>query len=345
MFIEQIDATEKKFEDNLTPSHEQFLERDVWDDKITGFKYEYTIDDCCLVRTTDALPVNGFVETPENGYVLVRAYPFGLSFDFLGLLRENNLNPELFKLIQRNRRDTVHFCINGLVSDHMNGIFSGRPFIIIEPLKYHIDSPDLKALRAADTYFKGNVELSNEAVILIRSDVYEQIKDDPNYSEELGRYRIFTYTGEEREATHQVLNKLGYDAFIINDHGYVHGLDRKEPASSVYSFINHCAEEHAISTEPHFYSKSREEVLIKMESELKATTIQLVDIILKELGKSEREIEDYHYLFASNSSLLEDGLINLVTEYGIDNFARLIARINEETLAQIEEEKNALNLS
>ena len=148
----------------------------------------YTVDDCALVRTTGAFPFNHEVHTPAYDH----AYDFGDSvylrdalYDTLREKFPDTWMEEKGKnaIYSPNPRQTLHFTLNGLVQSHMMGNFEGRDFIIIEPLKYHIDD-SLYALRPEDTYFKGNLELSSESALVISEEKYEQIKNDPEYSKE-----------------------------------------------------------------------------------------------------------------------------------------------------------------
>ena len=333
MFIEEIDAQNEEL------NHDSLIHDE---------NYEYSINDLVLVRTTDYLPNNEVIETPDNALAVVREFPEGFKYILMDMLE--NLPEEVkmqtlenFKVYERVKRQTLHFCVNGLVSSHMYGNFDDRNVKIIEPLKYHINSNDLIGLRSEDTYFKGNVNLSNEAVLLLKSDYYEIIKSDPNYMDELSKYKIFTYKGHnEVYAVNEVLNKLGYDSFIINNHGYTNGLDSNTNAEKMYSFINKYATEHNINQERHFYSDIKMEDLDRQTREGINVTSRIVDEMTMALNKDDEYKKYMHDMIEKsnyNQSYNEKLLSDLITEYGLENLAILIGRINAEILSEIRDEK------
>lgn len=193
------------------------------DDSVLKRNDSYDLDDCVLVRTTDIFPFNGIVETPVHG----NAYAF-TSSDIIGeaildVLRKKYSGDELLKESKKYEvcfeifRTTIHFCINGLVTSHMYGNFEGRPYAIIEPLKHHIMDKSLCSLNACDTYFNDDMVLSDEAVLVITEDKFNEIKNDLLYVDTLSKFKIFVYRGNNQyEAVRNVLEKLGYDYFRIN---------------------------------------------------------------------------------------------------------------------------------
>ena len=342
MFIEEIDAHDESYvKDSLTKTHQDII-NDYSD-------YDYSIEDCVLVRTTNHFPFGGVIKTPINAYAVAKFLPCGMDEAIKSILetieedkREEILNR--LKVNQRVLRNTTHFAINGLVSSHMYGNFDSRPFIIIEPLKYHINSESLQSLRVEDTYFDDNIVLSTEATIIIRSDIYNQIKDDDNYKEELSRYRIYTYSGSnEKKAISEVLNKNGYDSFVVNDHGYSNGLYDEKPASKMYSFINQYRKNNNIGSEKHFYSKNREEVVNAMKNEALSIAYRIIEEMCKELHlESEQKelcriVRKEYYLSKEENEYLK----SFILRYGFDNFVKLIERINVEFNQELLEEKNS----
>ncbi len=156
-------------------------------DSVDYIDKEYTINDCVLVRTTDIFPMDGIVETPING----NAYEFGRS-SIIGeaiskKVREKHPNyymteeegekysKELaeFDVCFETCRRTIHFAMNGLVGTTAYGNFDNKPFVIFEPLKYHID-PSLKCLRVEDVYFDNDMRLSNECSILLEENYLKE---------------------------------------------------------------------------------------------------------------------------------------------------------------------------
>ena len=137
------------------------------------FVCTYTIDDCVLIRTTEHFPFNHEVLSGKSAHGVVKE-----SLDIVSeyiwhkcpnLSEEEKINLinnlKIYNIIERN---TVHWCINGLVGSHGFNDFSERPFIIIEPLKYHVNDKNLMSLLAEDTYFSDRVKLSDKAILLIK---------------------------------------------------------------------------------------------------------------------------------------------------------------------------------
>ncbi|MBR3362434.1 MAG: hypothetical protein IKG40_00745 [Bacilli bacterium] len=142
-----------------------------------------------LVRTTDSFPFYHEIHTP----LYDGAYDFEGSMYFHYIIVDKlkeiygdkwKEEYEKYKIFSENPRDTLHFTINGLVQSHMQGNFDERKFILLEPLKHHIDE-SIRSLRPEDTYYKGNMSLLNEAALIISEDVFNEIKNNPNYIEEL----------------------------------------------------------------------------------------------------------------------------------------------------------------
>lgn len=74
----------------------------------------------------------------------------------------------------------VLFSLNGLCPDDNehgfgNNTFSNKNCVIIDSLSHHIDN--VISLVPTDTALKGDVYLSNEAIILIRLSVYNSLSD------------------------------------------------------------------------------------------------------------------------------------------------------------------------
>ena len=297
----------------------------------------YNIEDCMLVRTTNFFPFNHEIHTQkeENAYKLDNSMYF--KYPLLEILQEKY--PDTWKdeekkygVFSKLQRETIHFTINGLVQSHDYGNFEGRKFIILEPLKYHIDD-SLLALRPEDTYFKGSMKLSNESSILINDKVYEQIKDDPKYKEELETYaNIFVYTGENEElAVREALNTLGYDSFLVSNNYLTNGQDEDYPAKEMTDFLKTFAEVHSISQTPHSYTAEYKE-------EPEATLA------------SAEEIDGMHLKYIlDNSDLpneLKEAILDEMDNYFSNSFKNLlkeaIETIGLEKLEKLTQEFNGL---
>lgn len=330
---------------------------EYYGDSVKYTDKEYTIEDCILVRTTDIFPKNGVVQTPLNAKACGKGESFYLGDIIYEKLKQKYPNRsietieeekfskelEKFNVCYQSYRSTIHFCINGLVGSHSYGNFGSRPFIILEPLKYHFDN-SLTGLRVEDTYFNDNMKLSNECVILIKEDMFKAISNNLEYLNELKNFKVYVFKGNEQIAVKEVLKDLGYDAFTVTSNGYYNGLDDSLAAGKMYRYINHFSTENNISLERHYYSKIKEEDDNKLFEHTKEVDKQhllyLVDNsnIPNELRQNIKqvleEIDSISYL----KIILEPMLENFVDLVGLDEISKLTSEFNNNFI-------NNLNLS
>lgn len=299
---------------------------------------DYKLEDCALVRTTHGFPFNHEVHTPIFDHLYDFALPEYFQFVITEVLKK--YYPDTWQEEEKKYftyyeilRDTLHFTINGLVKSSIYGNFDARPYIIIEPLKHQIDNPPL-SLRAEDTFFEGNLTLSEECTLLIKYDVYEMIKNDPEYIEDLKKYRIIVYKGEnEVQAVHNALEILGYDAFMISDHGYT---ERDGAAEKMTTLLNKLAQERGISQTKHRYTKNHKEEEALMAESNKRFDREYAEYILgyglehgcisEEFAEYVLEIIDkYNYFSAEHREAIKE-MIELI---GLERLAVLTAEFNE----------------
>ena len=272
-------------------------------------KYDdYTLYDCILVRTTDAFPFNKVIETPIHG----NAFVYGNSYIFgdvlLDMLKEKyvdiNKNRDLFfekmkklQIASKSCRSTIHFSINGLVSSHAYGNFDNRAFTILEPLKYHIEDSSLLSLNVCDTYFNDDMKLSDDAIILIDKNKYEEIKDKEEYIEVLSSMKVYVYTGNLQEALSIVLHDLGYDSFIVNSNGYVNSYMDNTGANKMCNCIDKLKKDFNVETVNHFNSDYNRDD--KMNTSIEG---------------EKSDLDSFIYIFnrAIGDNLLDDELVSLV---------------------------------
>lgn len=308
----------------------------------------YNINDCILIRKTNVFPKNNIIETPIHGL----AYSFGRS-SILGdalteKLREkykdmNDFLKELKKydIYYETYRRTIHFTINGVVSNSLYGQFN-YPYAIIEPLKYHINEESLLGLRVEDTYFTDDIKLSNEAIILIPEE--EAIKLEEEYG--FTNLNIKTYKGNIEDAIKKELTELGYDFFVVNDHGYRDGLNPDTKDSEMYTFIYDYSKEHGISQVKHFYSDiNHEDQMIRLE-EGEKIDLEHLEYILNSGLVSDELIEKINNLLDNRmyyKNEFNQLMTNLIDEIGLDNLLFLTKEFNniklEERNLKIEKNK------
>lgn len=142
------------------------------------FASNFSIDRLSLVHTTSYLPQNGVIRTTINATE------------------------------GKNMRNTVHFAVNGQVSEHdMGTAWRGMPIIIIDPMKEHINQ--IVNVNPVDTWTYGSVKLSDNAIILIDSTRFDQIKKENEKVVEELKDKIVLVDGNAKTAVDEILLIMG----------------------------------------------------------------------------------------------------------------------------------------
>ena len=324
-------------------------------DSIDYTDREYRIEDCILVRTTDIFPMDGIVETPING----NAYEFGKS-SILGeaiskKVREKhpnyymteeageNYSRELaeFDVCFETCRRTVHFAMNGLVGTTAYGNFEGKPFVIFEPLKYHLDQ-SLKSLRVEDVYFDSDMKLSNECSILLEENYLRENSNNLEFLEQLKNFNVYVYRGNQQAAVSKVLSDLGYDSYLISSNGYSNGLSDGMAASKMWRFVNNFATENNISLDRHFTSQINYEDSMVRQERGRQTDIKHLTYILDNSTVSEELKNKIVPLLYEHPSYLESLMDELVNEIGLDQIKELTSDFNDLYIKELNSTKTRI---
>lgn len=326
---------------------------------------DYTVNDCMLIRTTDVFPYDKVIETPEHGnaYTTMSSEIFKNAINelFLSDVREKYADEENYLLkeeaiekivnetdiICETCRSTLHFTINGLVGSHAYGNFEGNPYIILEPLKYHVDEKSLIGLRPEDTYFNDDLNLSNEAVIMMPLDQVVKLLSDDKKVATLKNFNVCIFDGDERKAVECVLEQLGYDSFLVNSHGYEDGIMENTNDNDMYKFIYNLAEEKKISTERHYYSSVRKEDLEKLISMQEQYNKDYFMYVLNNCDISEPLKENLLTLYnddliTKNYDFVQDHVESLLKEVGYDKFVQVTYDFNKMCINNLKNRKNTL---
>lgn len=324
-------------------------------DSVDYIDKEYTINDCVLVRTTDIFPMDGIVETPING----NAYEFGRS-SIIGeaiskKVREKHPNyymteeagekysKELaeFEVCFETCRRTIHFAMNGLVGTTAYGNFDNKPFVIFEPLKYHLD-PSLKCLRVEDVYFDNDMRLSNECSILLEENYLKENSNNLEFLEQLKKFKVYVYRGNQQAAVSKVLSDLGYDSFLISSNGYSNGLSDGMAASKMWRFVNNFATQNNISLDRHFTSQINYEDSIARQEKGREIDIKHVTYILDNSTVSEELKNKIVPLLYEHPSYLEPLMDDLVNELGLEQIKQLTKEFNDLYIKELNSSKTRI---
>ena len=300
----------------------------------------YTVDDCILIRTTDIFPTDKIVQTPENG----NAYSFNINYMFIAAIEkkinkeQSNVNKDDYNIYYDICRTTTHFTINGLVSSHMYGNFDDRPYIIMEPLKHHIDEESLVGLRVEDTYFNNDIALSDEAIILIPSQHFEKIVGDYNYQETLKQFNVVVFDGDEVHAVNYILNQLGYNAFLTSQHSYVSG----EEEDKMVNFVYDLAEERNIPVDKHCYSTVGQQDTQNRFNSMKESEMRFLNFVLDTVAIPEILRNEIIYCRDNGyDTVLKEHIENLVDIVGLETLKYLTQQYNQERILENQAKKSS----
>lgn len=326
---------------------------EIIEDSLDNSNKEYSINDCVMVRTTDIFPFGGIVQTPING----NAYGFASSLYFGEIIsemlrnkypyrftneeEEKNFFKELheYEIVFETLRRTVHFTINGLVGSTAYGNFDNKPFVIIDPIKHHLNK-SMMSLRVEDTYFDNDVTLSNESAIVIDEKTFNQISNDPIYMEDLSKFKIYVYKGNQQDAVSLALNDMGYDSFMVSSHGYVYGIEENSPSSKMYDFVNNFAIKNNIPREKHFYSEiNYEDALARNKKSEEINKMHLM-YVLGNSNLPKEVIETIVFVVESNNQIT--GLIEqVIQQIGFEQLKTLTQEFNKNYIETLKKGKNS----
>ncbi len=246
-------------------------------------KRKATLSDLVLVRTTKNLPIEGIAE--RTGFYSEVKFDYSL---FKKELEEDGLDPAMFEYGYLLRRNTVHWTLNCLVTNHMQGSFSGREFIIVEPLEEQINNPALININESDSYFNQDVVLSDKAVIMIRLDTYQKLIQNPEIKAKLDKLNIAVFTGDEKVAVHMLLQDMGYIYGEINQAMFVPGNDEVDTfCTDIRRVIAEKVEEfqsqgRKISRGQHSGTREEQESSVDAMRLIDASEDEFLDFLIKE---------------------------------------------------------------
>lgn len=317
---------------------------------------DYKIDDCMLVRTTDIFPFDRTIKIPNNddayefdsSNILGGAIQKVLKNEYSGNTESTEYNKELkeFAVVFKTCRSTTHYCINGLVESHEYGNFDNKPFLIFEPIKYHLD-PKPVSLRSEDTYYSNDIILSSESAIAISKSFFDQIEAQNNVEllEQLLKYKLYVYEGDQKVVTQFILNDLGYNAFRISEHGYANNGGVSVEASKMYNFINNYAKTNNIGQEPHSLSVNNQKDLIERSKESEKADREHLNYLLLNGNFSESFIAHVNLALSKGTFInkeLDDLMDIVVSSLGLEKIKKLTKQFNDDYISKLKSSKKRL---
>lgn len=320
------------------------------------------IKNIALVRATDIIPTEGIIfPVSEAKYIEKnRNNPFAQGITSL-LKKEGLITPIDFSKLndeqyteEKNKEITsvtnkyipytsnynsmVLFSLNGIVPDDKeagfgNNTFSNKKCAIIDSLSSHID--EVISINPTDTAIKGSVKLSNDGVIIIEKNTYDNLKNDDK--NKLSRFNVITFEGNLRDAVESFLKnsqKYTCEKLVLSSSkgGYIESPTSEELKKT----IKQIAEERHISMAYHLniilHNTENTEKLKSVESEHE-NILQIKNYYQNEFYKylfSEMQVYDTlkYYLLNYNSDIYIDELCEIIQEFGLDNYKKICDKFN-----------------
>ena len=294
-------------------------------------KGEYTSSDIALVRVTDHLPLNGFISS-------IADVPFVYKMNNVAheavdrILEEQGLSWDERKdqaraltPLSTQYRSSVHFCLNGIVSSHMQGNFEGNPFVIIEPFSEHENDDNILAVRGEDTYFKGGLELSDKFIILVDKRYASQLIDSG-----IDESKVVFYKGDQAKALESMLIHIG----IVPELVWKDYIIDSKTSPFIDNFIKgkqyphdkHCFSESYVSDDEKtlvLWQKYGENFYSYLYSKVYGDTSskkEEIDMLSKASGYDQKAV---------------DTVVSLIKTIGMDNYKNIIDDYNATIIDKI----------
>lgn len=170
--------------------------------------------DFVCVHKTDYIPENDRIKTGKESEVV-----FDTSI---------KIDEEEYQIQYKQERDTIHFCVNGEVTDNNGGTWSNSKYAILVPLE-NIDSRQIKGGLPVDLYTDGGINLDSSSWILCPKGESEKIKEQNK------KINVIEYEGENVSGYANILLQyLGYDYKEGNNYGWL--FDR-ESQDNFYNIL------------------------------------------------------------------------------------------------------------
>ena len=316
------------------------------------------VNNIALVRATNIIPFDGIVRPVSEVPYLKMNTSTQFSFAMSDLLRKvGKIPPATFKITREdieNRKQVlkqyipymsdynsmVLWSINGLVPDDSengfgNNTFSNKKCVIIDGLVEQLQLSNVVSLVPTDTAIRGNVKLSNSAIILIEQNEYDSLSEQQR--KQLSSLNVKTFSGDLRQAVERVLLETGRyiperPTLSRADGGY----RKSDTSEELKETINSVANEHNILQVYYFniLINGNREKLGELADELDNINIvntyfqrQFFEYISNKMNINRR-LASYlrHY---PNTDFYIKQLCNEIETYGIENYRKLVEEYNQ----------------
>ncbi len=191
---------------------------------------EITADQLLFIRKTHIFPLDGVVE-PIGDYSGMEY--MDSPFDSILRRKYNAIDADEFEILTPRYRATSHWCINGIVGDHLDNFFTGD-FMIIEEASEHKDNSQLLNVKAEDSIFLGDLKLSTKFKVMMSVKKYKELIQDEKMKKQLEKVGVILYRENPQKVLKTYMNDNGYVWGDISSWGYALGRSREEEAQTEY---------------------------------------------------------------------------------------------------------------
>lgn len=335
------------------------------------------INNIALVRATNIIPFDGVVRPLSNVPYLCKNIGTEFSAGISDLLNEFGVIPPLdysrmfeddyydnmvslsSKILKEylpyssDYNSIVLFSLNGICPDDnehgfANNTFSNKDVAIIEPLSEHIDQ--IISLVPTDTSIKGDVILSNEAIILIREDVYNSLNEEQKSMLHSNKFHIKTFVGSLKDAIKNELQNSGkYIPETLSLSASTGGFMPSETSELQKECINKVVENFGLLKMKYFNLITAQNIP-NSKYDFIYNEFNNAQIVQKYyIEKFLKEFLTYANAPANMISVISQNVyykpfisrvIDIIKKIGIDNYKRFVDEYN----MKLEEKKNNMTL-
>lgn len=321
----------------------EILKRDLEDELY--IKRKYDISDFALVRTTNFLEEDHVLKALCKIPFVINTnnVPFSTMHEILRNKYNINVYDEIedeklrllvgkYSPLSTQYRSTIHFTLNGLVSNHSMGIFNNNNFIIIDRLDKHLGIDDFRSIRMEDTFVYGEFSISDSAIILIDAEKYPKLLKEYVW---LDTYKnIVLFRGDEKKATQILLVQMG----IIPENIGAHSADYTKRTPMQQEYFKNLKEKFGIEQVKHCYSN---EYIADDEKNLLLWEMydnRFYNALFTHFNIDDvRKDQMLEYLLSYKYSRLQQQelLKNFIFEVGLENYQEFVLNYNKQILNEI----------
>lgn len=306
-----------------------------------------------LIRATNVIPFDGVVKPISHSFYLCKNVGAEFSTMMNDLLLELGIRPEFdwTKIDDQDYQRTyqqilltylpyisdynsyVLFSLNGICPDDNehgfgNNIFSNKKCGIIEPLASHIEQ--VVSLTPTDTALRGNVILSNEAILLIEEQTFLNLTDYEKEQLNHLNFTVKTFRESLQEAIYKELELSGrYKPEVLSltrkDGGFCPSLTSEEQKQNIHNI----AKEYEISEILFFHLLTQDHEELNKIWLVQDYYMQIFLQKLLEVMEASESIKSGLSLHLHDKSYM-DIIKKLIKDFGIDRYKTFVHLYNSD---------------